>query len=397
MAALVRCTAFVLIGAIAVAGCTDHRRFEASNSIEPATSVHLSDQPAMVAMGCSSPMGAVTDAKYTPEVRSLEAAMPRLSVGDVVRIDIVDGDTIAGNFAVNFDGRIVLPFAGAVQAAGLSLQELERKLAARLVAADLFPAGEARVAVLPLRWSAIQVAVSGAVYQPGRYLINEPNAEKLAADTLVKTGDSPVGRFLDAGIRSGSGVRPDADLSSVTLIRRGKSYLIDLSGLIVGAPAPNIPLLADDHIVVPSRGCFQFDLMRPSQLTPPGIRVFLSNLTVPARDNSSAAIGNFSSTLPYGTRLIEGAVSANWFGGTQITNAERRVLLISRNPITGKTDVIERRIADLLGAPDDLSTNPYLLPNDAIACYDSAVTNLDDAMCSLGGILAVVSQAASLL
>ena len=40
--------------------------------------------------------------------------------------------------------------------------------------------------------------------------------------------------------------------------------------------------------------------------------------------------------------------------------------------------MVERSVEALMRASGELMSNPYLLPNDAVACYDSDVTNLRD-------------------
>ena len=115
--------------------------------------------------------------------------------------------------------------------------------------------------------------------------------------------------------------------------------------------------------------------------------MFLSNLIETAKSNSNAAVGRFSSNLPYGTRLLQAAVSANCVGGTSWTNAPRKVLLASQNPLTGRTEVIERSVEQLVRQAHRDEMNPYLMPNDAVACYDSDVTNLRDVAKALGDVL----------
>jgi hypothetical protein len=145
--------------------------------------------------------------------------------------------------------------------------------------------------------------------------------------------------------------------------------------------------VAGDRVIVPSTGCFQAQLVRPSQITPKGFRVFMSNLIDSAGDNSSAAVGQYSTSLPYGTRLLQAAVSANCVGGKDWTNAPRRVVLSSKNPITGETQVIERSVEDLMTMPNKAQINPYLMPNDAVACYDSTITNYRDIAKTLAEII----------
>ncbi|MCO4798186.1 MAG: polysaccharide export protein, partial [Colwelliaceae bacterium] len=109
-----------------------------------------------------------------------------------------------------------------------------------------------------------------------------------------------------------------------------------------------------------------------------GFRVFMSNLIDSAGDNASAAVGKYATNLPYGTRLLQAAISANCVGGKDWTNAPRRIVLASKNPITGETQVIERSVEQLLIMPSEGNINPYLMPNDAVACYDSDITNFRD-------------------
>lgn len=69
-------------------------------------------------------------------------------------------------------------------------------------------------------------------------------------------------------------------------------------------------------------------------------------------------------------------------------NAGRSAVLISRNPVNGQSIVIQRSIEQLVRAPNRDAMDPYLMPGDAIACYDSAAMNLRD-------IVATISEAAS--
>lgn len=61
--------------------------------------------------------------------------------------------------------------------------------------------------------------------------------------------------------------------------------------------------------------------------------------------------------------------------------------MMSRNPVTGVSVVIERRIEDTMTRADRDEFDPYLLPGDAIACYDSAVTNIADVARVVGTVL----------
>lgn len=69
-------------------------------------------------------------------------------------------------------------------------------------------------------------------------------------------------------------------------------------------------------------------------------------------------------------------------------NAARRAVLISRNPVNGRSVVISRDVERLVRDVDRDAMNPYLMPGDAIACYDSTAMTLVDAVGVVGNLLA---------
>lgn len=325
------------------------------------------------------------------EYLALMRTEPQHSPGDILRLDMSEGTEFAGSYKVNLDGHVNIPYAGRIRAAGLTSTALRQAIERTFIDKGLFHAHNIDLSIVPIEWAPIQITISGAVFQPGRGLINNAQDNK-PLQTIQVVGDSPPGRFLDAGIRIGAGIRPDADLSQILLYRNGRSYRIDLSGVIDGAPVPDIYLMHGDHIEVRSTGCRQAGLVRPSQVTPPGVRIFMSNLSVPVSNNAE----QHAADVPYGTRLLEAAVSANCVGGTYLTNASRRIAYITNDPITGKSTAKEYRVHDMLAHPNDLIENPYVMPNDAVACYDSEMTNIRDATRMLNEILTTVGLAIAL-
>ncbi|MEM5518036.1 polysaccharide biosynthesis/export family protein [Henriciella sp. AS95] len=311
-----------------------------------------------------------------------------LSPGDLLRVELPRGDDFQGNYVISPNGYLRMPFLGDLPAAGMSSAQLETVVARLLVEGGFYKPGFARASVSVLEWAPIQVSVSGAVFQSGDVLLNQREAADVASERLIAAGDIAFQRSLSSALFAAAGVRPDADIRNIVLVRNGKRRVFDMSGALNGGAMDDPLLVAGDRIHVPSRGCFQMALARPSRITPPGIRVFMSNLTQPAASNASSAIGQDATRLPYGTRFLQGLVSANCVGGIQATNARRWGVLISRNPVTGESEVISRSIEDLVRRADRDNYNPVLLPNDAIACYDSHVTNVRD-------VIAMVSEAAA--
>ncbi len=300
----------------------------------------------------------------------------RYSPGDRVNLLVPGSPEFTGDYAVNADGRIILPFAGEVEALGLTNTDLSKRIETALVKAGVFKPDKFLISVRPVLYAPINVSVAGAVFIPGRVTINHIAPADKTERAIAKFGDSPMDRFVATALRTAGGIRPDADLSRVTVRRGRQTFVLNWQGALTGAPVDDMPLIEGDHIQVPEAPCFQSALVRPSQITPPGIRLFMSNLSAPAFSNNAANNNRDASSVPYGTRLLAGLVSANCVGGSRASNAARYAVLISRNPKTMETEVIQRSIEDMVLSPDRDAVNPYLMPDDAIACYDSAVTDV---------------------
>ncbi len=306
-----------------------------------------------------------------------EDAMP-LSPGDLVRLTLPGNEAPTGLFKV--DTGFVLSFdqLGDLNVRGMTVQQAEAELSRRLVENRYFRAGHAHIALKLLDRGPIRVRVAGAVFLPGQVVINNKNAQDRDVTHDTAAGDHALGRAVSNALASAGGVRPDAEITRITLTRRGQRHWVNLGGLLTGDDANDVLLADGDQVEVSSRGCFQLALARPSSITPPGVRTFISNLTTPASSNAQSAVNHEATNFPYGTNFLQALVSGNCVGGIQSTNADRYGVLISINPVTGKSEVIERRIEDLVRRSDRDGYNPIILPNDAIACYDSRVTNLRD-------------------
>ena len=242
------------------------------------------------------------------------------------------------------------------------------------------------VSVRVIEFSSAQVMVAGAVFQPGSVMLNVRTAESIDKKRQSTAGDYVVARNMSTALRASGGVRPDADLNNVVLRRGGNARLIDMYAAIDGRLFEDVMLLAGDEIYVPTKTCFQQALMRPTPVTAPGIKVFMSNLTVPATSNAQSAVGITAREVRYGTRLLQGLVGMNCVGGTHLTNADRFAVLMTRNPVTGKAVVIERQIEELVRFADRDEFDPYLLPGDALACYDSNFINFRDVLSTFGSV-----------
>ncbi len=305
----------------------------------------------------------------------------RYSSGDRFNLVVYGNPEMSGDYVINADGTVSLPFAGQISAVGLTNAELSARIENNFVRAGVFLAGGVKLAVRTVQFAPVNVTVAGAVFFPGRHTIGGVKDSDKLDRMMAKFGDNPLERFVPAALRAAGGVRPDADLSRVRVVRHGKTMTLDWRGAITGAPVDDLPLIEGDHVQIEDAGCFQSALVRPSQITPPGVRISYSNLAGPVYSNAGSIQSHqFAGAVPYGTRLLQGLVQANCVGGTFTTNAHRYAVLISRNPKTQETEVIQRSIEQLVRSADRDAINPYLMPDDAIACYDSTVSEVRDVL-----------------
>src|SRR5262249_5186093 len=106
-----------------------------------------------------------------------------------------DTGRFRGGMRVGPSGEVSLPLLGALQVQGRTARELERDIAARLVAVDAPPPQEVSVLVAEYRSGA--VAVMGSVERPGLYPLTRPGAT--LADVIWAAGgpSKEAGRVVE--------------------------------------------------------------------------------------------------------------------------------------------------------------------------------------------------------
>ena len=321
-------------------------------------------------------------------------ALP-LSPGDRIKVTIPEGELFNGSYAVTLDGSLNIPHLPAIAVVGQEPAQVEQIIKQTLTEKKLFNPNFVQVSVQALEWAPIQVHVSGSTFQPGRVLINERSPEALNHVSQA-SGDYPPERFLTVAIRSAGGILPSADVRRIKLIRNQQEMTFDLSGIFNGEPVGEVPLVAGDQIIVPDTGRFQNELVRPSQISLGGVRVFLSNLTQPASGNAGAGVNKEASGFTYGTRLSQALIAVNCAGGNA-SNSRRRAVLVRTDRTSGKTQAFDYAIEETLRKSNDNQTNPFLMPEDGIACYDSRTTNIRGVAQILGDIFSPFSLLLNLL
>jgi polysaccharide export outer membrane protein len=320
-----------------------------------------------------------------------------LSPGDRVRLSTPLDDELppnsrfrlSGLYEVNLDGTLQIPFLDPVPVFGLEPSQVARNLTEALVKKGYFRPEYLDLSVTVARWAPVQVTVAGEVFRPGRVLVNplsavENNIPAANPETESISGNYSPDRYLTAALRQAGGVTPTADLKNVRLIRGKQERRFDLSGVLTGQSIADVPLMAGDRIVVDRATTLQNELVRPSQVTPNEIPVFISNLTVPTTPNQGK--GGQRVNLEYGTRLSQAAIVAGCAGGSRPTNAKRDVALIRTDPLTGKTAVVDRPVEKLLKRSTSDQDNPLLMPQDGVVCYDSRVTGISSILRTIGSI-----------
>ena len=306
------------------------------------------------------------------------ASAGQLSAGDSLRLVISDGEEFAGDFQLDPSGNLVLPVAGAIHLAGLSRAQAAAKIAGRLVEDGYFKKDFLDLTLLVLDWAPVHVTVAGAVYQPGVVQVNlpDPRQADLNAPAPMPGAEKPR-KYLPDALRAAGGVTPDADLANVLLIRDNETASYDLRGYFTGDPVEEIFVVNGDRIVINSSGKQDVALIRPSLISPPGIKIFVSNLVVPSASNSAANAPASGVAMPYGSRFSQAVVAANCAGGTGATNAARHAVLVRTDRVSGATRHWRSALKTLLRAQDGQG-NPLLMEGDALYCLDSGVTNVRD-------------------
>jgi polysaccharide export outer membrane protein len=139
----------------------------------------------------------------------------------------VNRDPVASGQLVAADGSLYFPYVGVFQAGGLTIQDIRAKIAASLTSVVNKPQVDVRV----VAYRSARVQVTGEVRNPG-----------------VVTLDDTTKGLLEA-INEKGGLSPTASRRIALLIRDGRSYQIDLAGLLSGSSPAINPLLKGGDIV----------------------------------------------------------------------------------------------------------------------------------------------------
>src|SRR5262245_7387078 len=175
-----------------------------------------------------------------------------VGAGDVVRIAVTGQPDMTGDFTIDSAGMLPFPVLGKVKAAGLSTQQLERKLVT-LLADGYLKRPEVTVAVKEFRSQ--RVFVTGELSRPGPYsLKGDRTLLSLIADIGALGND--VGHEVVV-IRP-----PETDGADVPALNQptgtlpnevpgSQVFRLNLKELLSGNPTKNLELMPSDTVYFP--------------------------------------------------------------------------------------------------------------------------------------------------
>jgi polysaccharide biosynthesis/export protein len=181
------------------------------------------------------------------EQRQAPTVEPGLGPGDVLRVSVYDNPDLSQEVTIGADGAFSYPLIGRVQAAGLSVHQLESLLATRFAEGYLV---SPQVGVTVLQHKSQQVYVMGAVSKPGPYPLQRQT-------TLLEALSAAGGTTPEAGFEvilthaADKSALPSAP-SQVSAANGQPAVRVSLEQLMAGGVPQRITLQDGDVIYVPA-------------------------------------------------------------------------------------------------------------------------------------------------
>lgn len=174
----------------------------------------------------------------------------KLRAGDTIRIEVLEDQTINRSLLIAPDGRVSLPLAGVVSAAGRSIESLQTEIAARLGPNFASPP---TVYVALEKQKDPRPATGGVAAAPvgtGVYILGEAGKP---GRLEVKPGTTMLQLFSQMG-----GFTKFAATKRIQLRRGNQTYLFNYNAIEAGTSNAGSTTVSDgDVIVVPQRKLFE--------------------------------------------------------------------------------------------------------------------------------------------
>jgi polysaccharide export outer membrane protein len=198
---------------------------------------------AVIGAGSAAAQETVPQPQAAPETAAQDAGY-RINGGDLLHISVYGEPNLDKDVPVQPDGGIAFPLVGNLNARGMTLQELQKTIAANLRESQYFPnLTENEVTVSMVKATGNSVSVVGQVEQPGTF----------AYDTQLDVMQA---------LSLAGGLTPFASKSKIKILRRDRAgvqtaILFDYSEVEDGENLEkNILLQGGDVVVVPQAGLF---------------------------------------------------------------------------------------------------------------------------------------------
>jgi polysaccharide export outer membrane protein len=199
-------------------------------------------------VGCSTSLPPLPAPTERPAVSGVGQELPQIPItgytlgsGDVVRVNVYDNPDVSQEVTVGPDGSFSYPLIGRVQAAGLSVQQLETLLAQRFAAGYLV---SPQVGVTITQHKSQQIYVMGAVKAPGAYPLQR---QTTLLDMLsVAGGPTPDAGFEVIVTRATDPSNPVKTATTGQPLMR-----VQLEQLLAGGVPQRLSLQDGDVIYVP--------------------------------------------------------------------------------------------------------------------------------------------------
>jgi polysaccharide export outer membrane protein len=182
------------------------------------------------------------------EQRQIPPAGFTLGPGDVLRVNVYDNPDLSQEVTIETDGAFSYPLIGRVQAAGLSVRQLESLLAKRFADGYLV---SPHVGVTVTQHKSQQVYVMGAVAKPGPYALQRQTT--LLEALSAAGGPTPEARFEVILTHAADKQAPPSGTAKASAAANGQPAMrVSLEQLMAGGVPQHITLQDGDVVYVPA-------------------------------------------------------------------------------------------------------------------------------------------------
>jgi polysaccharide biosynthesis/export protein len=277
-----------------------------------------------------------------------DEAAYRLGAGDLVSISILAGgmEQVSKDMVVGDGGDITVPFIGKVQAAGMTVNELEKQITP-LLARDYFVDPQVHLRIKEYR--SLQFFISGTVFNPGVYSLDfVPTIMDLIAKAGGVTSERGNTAYILRGVRNpallaAEGPLSDEEFSESIADARTKPILIDLQRLLdEGDMTENIRLQNGDTVYIPQGTRLDLagtKIYVQGKVKMPGVFDYQPGVTALTACIMAGGFDKFAA--PNRARIIRNI------------DGERKVISINLNKVqTGDAPDLPLRPGDLIHIPE---------------------------------------------